>query len=359
MYGDRRREDGSMKAVAKLQPVPGAMALIDIDTPTRRGDDEALVRIAAAGICGTDVSLWHWQESIGAAYAPQFPLILGHEFAGIVEDCADNARVRPGDVVAVYPQLTCGHCAYCARGRHALCDARRIMGCHVDGGWTEFMSLPLNNLFPLPAGTDPAVAPLLEPLAVCIRAVHEQAPVRPGDVVAVIGAGPIGLITAILARAAGAALVFVSGLEADAGRLQLAEQLGAKPVNIGRQPFAEAIRAQAPDGADVVYETSGAAIAFPEAARLVRKAGRVGLIGLCHGEAPFDSLPLVFREIEVIGSRAYNETTWRLMMKLLGPLTPDLLKLISHTLPLGEFAEALRLVEQSEGVKVILRPDSD
>jgi threonine dehydrogenase-like Zn-dependent dehydrogenase len=140
--------------------------------------------------------------------------------------------------------------------------------------------------------------------------------------------------------------------------LRLAEQLGAVPVNISRQSLADVVREHTPDGADVVYETSGAAVAFPETATLVRKAGRIGLIGLCHGEAPFDSLPLVFREIEVIGSRAYNETTWRRMMSLLEPLTPDLLQLITHTLPLGDFAEALRLVESCEGIKVILRPDA-
>lgn len=347
-----------MKAVAKLAAEPGMIELIDVAVPTRRSDDEALIRIAAAGICGTDVALWHWQDTIGADYAPAFPLVLGHEFAGVVEDCAGGAPVRPGETVAVYPQLTCGRCAYCARGLHSLCDQRKVMGCHVDGGWTEYMTVPLRNLFTLPAGVDPAVAPLLEPLAVCIRAVYEQVPVRPGDSVAVIGAGPIGLITALLARAAGAARVMVSGLARDSERLKLATRLGAVAVNIAEQPFAAVVRETCGDGADVVYETSGTPVAFAEAVGLARKGGRIGLIGLCHGAAPFDSLPLVFRELAVVGSRAYNETTWRQMMALLPALAGDLVRLISHDLALDDFDRALHLVENSDGVKVVLRPQA-
>jgi threonine dehydrogenase-like Zn-dependent dehydrogenase len=104
-----------MKAVAKLAPKPGALELVDLPVPKRR-KGEVLLRTLAAGICGTDVSLWHWREAIAATYAPDFPLILGHEFAGEVVECDANARVSVGDIVAVNPQVGCGQCITGSRG---------------------------------------------------------------------------------------------------------------------------------------------------------------------------------------------------------------------------------------------------
>jgi len=343
-----------MKAIAKLKPESGAMALIDVAPPVRR-PGEVLIRISAGGICGTDVAIWKWHEAVVGQYAPSFPLIVGHEFAGTVTE-SDSSRVRPGMVVAVNPQIACGHCRYCGMGRPTLCDDRRLMGGRINGGWTECVSVPEWNVHPLPEGIDSAVAPLLEPLSVATHAVLERVPVRSGDVVAVIGAGPIGILCATLAIAAGARKVMVTGVAADTGRLRTAQDIGAVPVNIDAQDPIAVLRSLQADGADIVYETSGVASTLESAVAMTRRGGSIGLIGLCHGASTIKSTPIVLKELALIGSRGYNETTWSLMMNVLPDVVDDVLRLVTHQVEFSDFQRALEMVERREGSKIILRP---
>lgn len=330
------------------------MALIDVDKPVRRAG-EVLIRISAGGICGTDVAIWKWHQAVVGQYAPNFPLIVGHEFAGTVVD-SDSARVLPGAVVAVNPQIACGHCRYCGLGRPTLCDDRRLMGGRINGGWTEYVSVPEWNVYPLPEGVDSAVAPLLEPLSVATHAVFERVPVRAGDVVAVIGAGPIGILCAVLALAAGARHVMITGVSEDVGRLKVASQIGAVPVNIDVQDPMTMLQALQTDGADIVYETSGMASTLEQVIGMTRKGGSVGLIGLCHSASTVRSTPVVIKELALIGSRGYNETTWSLMMNVLPRVEGDILKLITHQIAFNNFDQALEMVARREGIKIVLRP---
>lgn len=345
-----------MKAIAKVAAERGAIQMIDLPSPSRaRG--EAIVRITGAGICGTDVSIWLWRPAIAKAYAPSFPVIVGHEFSGIVEDCDVNDRVTAGDLVVVNPQLACGECFYCALGEQTQCDHRRLMGGHVNGGWVEYVAVPLRNLIKVPAHVNPAVVPLIEPLSVAVHSVCQRVIPRQGDVVAVMGAGPIGLMNAILAKAAGASAVLVSGLAQDAARLQLAGDLGMVAVNVGTEDLMAAVQRFAARGADIVYECTGSPNGLAEAARIVRKAGRVAMLGLPGTPSTIETTPLVMRQIELIGTRAYNDSTWPLTIRLLDRIADDALKLITHDLPLREYARALELVERGEATKVILRPE--
>ncbi|MCW5654569.1 alcohol dehydrogenase catalytic domain-containing protein [Hydrogenophaga sp.] len=343
-----------MKAVAKLKPEPGAMALIDLPEPVRK-PGEVLIRIAAGGICGTDVAIWKWHEAVVGQYAPSFPLIVGHEFAGTVVE-TDSARAPLGAVVAVNPQIACGHCRYCGLGRPTLCDDRRLMGGRINGGWTEYVSVPAWNVFALPTDMDPAVAPLLEPLSVATHAVLERVPVRTGDVVAVIGAGPIGILCAILSLAAGAREVLVTGVTADEGRLRMARDLGAVTVNVEAQDPLLSLRALQADGADIVYETSGVAATLEQAIAMTRRGGSVGLIGLCQGASTLKSTPVVLKELALVGSRGYNETTWALTMTVLPRVAKDVMRLVTHQVAYKDFEQALQLVERREGSKIVLRP---
>jgi threonine dehydrogenase-like Zn-dependent dehydrogenase len=240
-----------MKAVAKLRPENGAMALIDIPEP-KPAPGEALIKVSAGGICGTDVAIWKWHEAVVGQYAPTFPLIVGHEFAGMVVRPGPSGRAAAGDIVAVNPQIACGHCEYCALGRPTLCIDRKLMGGRINGGWAEFVAVPEQNLYPLPKSVDAALAPLLEPLTVAVHAVIERVPVKQGDVVAVIGAGPIGLLTALLALHSGAMDVMITGVTADAARLALARKLGCIPVNVDETEPLKVMRALQTDGADIV-----------------------------------------------------------------------------------------------------------
>ena len=345
-----------MKAIAKVAGERGAIEMIDVPKPTRR-EGEAIVKITGAGICGTDVSIWLWRPAIAQAYAPTFPVIVGHEFCGVVEDCDTNDRVRRGDVVVVNPQLACGECYYCQIGEQTECDRRKLMGGHINGGWVEYVAAPVRNLIPVPPHINPAVVPLVEPLSVGVHSVCQRVIPRQGDVVVVMGAGPIGLINAILAKAAGASVVLVSGLAQDAPRLELARSLGLQPVNVGARDLMSEVQRIQPRGADVVYECTGSPAGMAEAATLARKEGRVALIGLPGTPSTIETVPVVMRQVELIGTRGYNDSTWPLTIKLLERITEDALKLITHDVPLREVNRALELVQSGQATKVILRPE--
>jgi threonine dehydrogenase-like Zn-dependent dehydrogenase len=345
-----------MKAIAKVAGQRGAIEMIDVPLPQRTAG-KAIVRITGAGICGTDVSIWLWRPAIALAYSPGFPVILGHEFCGVVEDCDANDRVARGDVVVVNPQLACGLCFYCALGEQTQCDHRKLMGGHIDGGWTEYVTAPIRNLLLVPAHVNPAVVPLVEPLSVAVHSVCQRVVPAQGDLAVIMGAGPIGLMNAILAKAAGASQVLVSGLAQDASRLRLAADLGMVPINVGEQDLFDAVQHLSPRGADVVYECTGSPSGLAEAARIVRKAGRVALIGLPGTPSTLETTPLVMRQVELIGTRGYNDSTWPLTIKLLDRITDDALKLITHDLPLRDYGRALDLVHGGLATKVILRPE--
>lgn len=343
-----------MKAFVKLRPIDGAVELRDMPQPVRRAG-WAIVKVTGAGICGTDVAIWKWREAVVGQYAPDFPLVIGHEFGGTV---VESERFPAGTLVAVNPQIACGRCAYCHRGRPTLCIDRKLMGGRINGGWTEYVAVPEQNLYALPAGTRPVIAALAEPLSVAVHAVVERVAPRQGDVVAVIGAGPIGLLCLILARQAGASKVLVSGIEADAERLKLVEALGGVPVNVARENLDDRLRSFQSDGADVVYETSGSHVVAEQAIGIARRGGRIGLIGLCHAPSTFVSTPIVLKELELIGSRGYNDTTWEEMTRILPAVQDDVVKLVSHELPLARAEDALRLVEARQANKIILLPDA-
>jgi threonine dehydrogenase-like Zn-dependent dehydrogenase len=344
-----------VKAIAKLAAERGAIEMIDVPAP-KRNRGEAIVRITGAGICGTDVSIWLWRPAIARAYSPRFPVIVGHEFSGVVDDCDPNERVSRGDLVVVNPQLACGECFYCALGEQTQCDQRKLMGGHIDGGWAEYIAVPIRNLIPVPPQVNPAVVPLVEPLSVAVHSVCQRVIPSQGDLVVVMGAGPIGLMNAILAKAGGASHVLVSGLAQDTDRLQLAQDLGMVPVNIGSEDLVDVVHRVQPRGADVVYDCTGAPSGLADAARIVRKAGRVALIGLPGTPSTVETTPIVMRQVELIGTRGYNDSTWPLTMKLLDRIADDALQLITHELPLHDYQRALELVEKGRATKVILRP---
>jgi threonine dehydrogenase-like Zn-dependent dehydrogenase len=344
-----------MKAVAKIAAEPGAIEMIDLPMPERR-PGEAIVRVTAAGICGTDVSIWLWRPAIAKAYAPSFPVIVGHEFSGVVEEADPGSGFTRGDAVVVNPQLACGECYYCQRGDQTICDRRKLMGGHVSGGWTEFVAAPARNLIRVPPGIDPRVVPLVEPLSVGVHSVCQRVIPHMGDVAVVIGAGPIGLINMILVKAAGASVIFVAGLAQDSRRLALARDLGATPVNVEEHDLLEAVQRVAPAGADLVYACSGAPTELAEASRIVRKGGRVAVLGLPGVPSSLEVTPLVMRQVELIGTRGYNDSTWPLTIRLLDRITDDALKLITHDVPLSDYERALELVQAGEATKLILRP---
>lgn len=347
-----------MRAVAKTRGVPGALEVIDVPEP-QVGPGQVRIRPLGGGICGTDVSIYHWYPGLAQDYHPDWPLILGHECAGTVEALGEGVSgLEAGDLVAVNPQLNCGTCVHCTAGRTSLCERYTVMGCHVNGGWAEHVLAPAANVHRLPPGLGPEAALLAEPLTVAVHSVAECVGLQPGDSVLVLGAGTVGLLHLLVCQALGAARVIVAGLAADRARLALAEQLGALPVNVEAQALEAVVRGVAPRGVDVAFDTTGHAAALQTALGPMRKGGRLGLVGINHEAAPLDTLPVVLGELELIGVRAYSRNTWHKSVALLERLAPRLPSLVTHRLPFSEAATAIGMIERREGVKVVLQPDA-
>lgn len=282
-----------MRAVVKTAPRPGAIEVCDVEMPVP-GPDEALVEVAGATLCGSDLHIADWDQVVQGFVKP--PVVLGHEFAGVVRAVgAGVTGVRAGTPVASESVISCGSCSICREGRTQLCGERRIFGVHRAGGMAEFVCVPAHLLHPLPPGIPVSHAAIVEPTVVALHAVSKAA-LRPGDVVLITGPGPTGLLAAQCARAAGGE-VYVAGAAADlAVRLPLAEELGVTPLDPSL-PIAEALTAAAGRHADVVFECSGSPGALAGAMAAVASGGSITFIGLFPAFVELDLSMAIRREI--------------------------------------------------------------
>ena len=319
----------------------GRIELAEVPEPVP-DPGEVLIRIMAAGICGTDRHLFNGEFPC----AP--PVTLGHEFAGEVIAAGEGVTLPPGTPVACDPNIACGSCDQCLRGRVNLCARNVAIGIHRDGGFAELAVIPAHRALPVP-GLHPHHAAFAEPLACTLHGLDLGAPV-PGERVIVIGGGVIGLLAVQLARNAGAEVTLVTRHPA---KRDLALQLGAKDTAATE---AEA-RALLPHGADLVLECAGVAETVEMAPRLTRAGGRVVILGVMpQGETvriePFD---LLFREIRLIPS-FINPFTQSRAAAMLGAGRVNVAPLISRVIPLAEAPQAIANPALPGEVKVLVVP---
>lgn len=345
-----------MKGLTKTAPREGALELRDWAEPVA-GPGEVVIAVEAAGICGTDLSIYKWAEALAQAYKWPVPLLLGHEFAGRVAAVGLGVEgLAVGDAVSANPILNCGRCYFCQAGRSEICDDRPLVGQHLPGAFASHTKVRASNVIKVPDGVPLDRAALAEPLAVALHAV-QRVRLQPGETVAVVGAGPIGLLAALAARVSGAEQVIVTGLSRDATRLAIARELGCTTLDAEQSDAAALVReATGGRGADVVMEAGGHPSAVKQAVSLARKGGRIGLMGLPHYPTELSTSALALDEKELVGCRAYTMQTWRQVQALLPTVHPQLALIISHRIPLDEGVEAFRLAQSGEGVKILLLP---
>ncbi len=332
-------EDG-MRAV-RLQAV-GRIELAKVPDPSP-GPGEVLVRVEAAGICGTDRHLFKGEFPC----AP--PVTLGHEFAGEVIGCGEGVTLPLGTRITCDPNIACGACDHCLRGRVNLCARNIAIGIHRDGGFAERAVIPAHRAIAVP-DLHPHHAAFAEPLACTLHGIDLGAPV-PGHRVLILGGGVIGLLAVQLARNAGAEVTLVTRHPA---KRETAQRLGATHTAATE---AEA-RARLPQGADLVLECAGVAATVEMAPRLARSGGRVVVLGvLPQGETvriePFD---LLFREIQLLHS-FINPFTQARAAAMLTTGQVDVAPLISRIIPLSEAPEAIARPALPGDVKVLVVPD--
>ena len=329
----------------------------------RPGPGELLVRVAYAGICGTDhhVYLGEFEGRV------RFPAVLGHEFCGVVEELAEGAEgaegFSPGEAVAVDPDLPCGRCAACRDGRGSGCRRLRLIGIDLPGGFAEKVVVPAKKAEKLPERVELRHAALLEIYSVAIHVVR-RARIEPGDVVAVLGAGKLGRSVIQVARHAGAKELIV--VDVSAARLKRARRLGATRVINARErdPVAELNELTGGEGADRVIEAVGAAERVPgrkhplaQAVEMVRHGGRIIVLGQAAEEPGVPWRTLVWKEAEIVASRvSHNELPRAVAMLSRGMFSPE--EVITHELSVSDAARAFEIVERrDEALKVLLKHD--
>lgn len=348
----------TMRAVRKLAREPG-LVLDEVPVPTP-GDDEVLVRVDAASVCGTDLHIHRYDAWAAGRIEP--PLTLGHELCGTVVARGRGVRdVEEGAFVSAESHVTCGACFHCRTGRAHMCQHTRILGVDRDGGFADYVVIPasvvwLNDRAKLP----PEIACLQEPFGNAVFAASTQE--LAGRTVAVLGCGPVGLFTVAIAKAFGAGRLLAS--DHVPFRIALAEQLGADAVadvdRIADVPgwFRERNEGE---GLDVVLEMSGALRAVHDAFEIVRHGGHVVFFGIPAEPVEIDiARSLIFKNLTVtaVNGRQIWET-WYTTRWLLEHGVVDLRPLITAELPLERHEEAFALLDSGEACKIVLRPGAD
>lgn len=342
-----------MLAVAKTKREPG-IELVDVPEPKLTGENQVLIEVKACGICGSDLEIYSWEPRMARRLASlPFPLILGHEPAGtIVEVGKGVPHLKVGDRVACGTGGECGFCYYCRRGLFHLCDNRHLY--FGSGAFARYFRINSVAAFKIPDDMPFQQAACLEPLCVSFRAI-ERSHLKPGDFALVIGAGPIGFLTAILARLNGASKVGVAGRSTSALRLHLAADLGFETFRVDEESFREKILSETGgQGADVVFECStGGWAAFKEAGKAVRKGGEIILVGLGpDGECNLGDI--MGRELTVMGSYHSLPSTWDRAIALVASGRLELDPIVTHVLPLENAVEGFEAMVNRKALKAVL-----
>jgi (R,R)-butanediol dehydrogenase / meso-butanediol dehydrogenase / diacetyl reductase len=345
-----------MKAFVKVRPESGGAEYSEFDVPWI-GPDEVLIEIKAAGICGTDMHLYDWADNIVREYKPELPLVMGHEFAGIITELGLQVDgLKKGDKVTAFPILYCGKCRYCRNGEPNICNDRPLLGLGANGVFAQFVAVRAKNVYKLDDRIPFEIGALSEITCVGLHAI-DRIRMGFGDTVAVVGCGPLGIIMAILAKHSGAAHVFITGLEQDRQRLELARKIGATPVSVDQEDPKQLILDSTDGmGADIVFETAGSPSGVIQSMDIARKGGRVSILGQGHAATEILTATLSFREIELVGTRAYTGRDWDKISSVLLNTADDLRHIITHRLPLERAAQGFQMMKALEGLKIILEP---
>jgi len=343
-----------MTAYVKETKGPG-FSKVKKPVPSNLKSDEALVKILATSICGTDVHIYKWDQWSQNRIKP--PLTVGHEFCGkVIEVGKDVTNVKVGDMVAAETHVVCGTCEWCQRHEYHICENTKIIGVDMDGCFAEYVKMPAYNLIPNDSGFDPKYLSIQEPLG---NAVHTMLHFDIVDkTVAVVGCGPIGLMAVNVAKAVGAKKIIA--VEINQYRIDLAKELGADVVinplkeDVIQRMFEETKG----KGIDVVAEFSGNKTAIEQAFKYVKAGGKMSLLGIVPSTVEIDlSKDIVFKGISIYGvvGRLMFET-WHQVAELIKSGKLNLDKMVTHTFSLDQLEEGMAVMLSGNSGKVVLIP---
>jgi alcohol dehydrogenase/L-iditol 2-dehydrogenase len=341
-------------AVVQYALAPLAVELREVPVPDL-GESDVLLAVGAVSVCGSDVH----QSRNTQSWPVNVPVVLGHEFGGTVARIGRSVRgVREGDrVVSETAAEICGTCMLCRTGRYNLCPSRKGFGYGINGAMAQYVRVPARCLHGIPDSLPFDLACLTEPHAVAYQAMCVNSTIRPGDLVVVLGPGPIGLLCARMAALSGADPLIVAGLTLDAPRLETARRLGAtRTVDVLSESLDDVVRGYSPLGADLVCDASGVSRTLEAALRIARPDGQVTKVGWSPDVLPTDVNPIVMRNLRLQGSFSHNYPVWERVIHLLDRRTTMPETIVGLKAPLEGWREAFDAMHDGRVIKSVLVP---
>jgi threonine 3-dehydrogenase len=339
----------NMKALVKARSEPG-LWLQEVPLPTVEIND-VLIRVERTGICGTDVHIYNWDD--WAQRTIPVPMVVGHEFVGVVEAVGSNVTgFRPGDVVGGEGHVVCGQCRNCMAGRRHLCKDSRGIGVNRPGAFAEFVSLPMTNVWYHDSRIPRDVLAIFDPFG---NAVHTALSFDLlGEDILITGAGPIGIMAVAVAKHAGARFVVIS--DVNPYRLELAKKMGATvAVDVREEKLADVMaRLGMKEGFDVGLEMSGNPNAFRDMLSLMCHGGKIAMLGIPEREVAIEWRTVIFNMLTLKGiyGREMYETWYQMTVMLQSGL--DISPVITHRLPYHRFEEGFEAMRSGSSGKVVL-----
>jgi threonine dehydrogenase-like Zn-dependent dehydrogenase len=311
------------------------------------GEEEALLKIEACGFCGSDINI-----VAGTHPRAKAPLTLGHELSGRIEQInASDSALEAGDRVTMYPLISCGHCYACTHGNPHVCRQLRLFGFDIDGGMAEYAKVPVDALIKLPKEMSPQIGALIEPLAVTVHGVA-RAKLEDVHLAVVLGAGPIGLLTALVAKERGVPNLLISDILPS--RLQLARGLGLRAVQAGEELKSMVMELSDNNGADLLFECAGHPSSAREMTTLVRSRGVIVNLSVFKNPVEIDMQAINFKEIDIVGSRVYERKDFVDAIDMAMRLPLD--RIVSHTYQLRDVGVAFQQFASGEVCKALIVP---
>lgn len=318
---------------------PGEIAIVERPIPEYK-EHEVLIKVKAAGICGSDAHIYHGKNAFAT-----YPRVVGHEFTGeIVQVGSQVKNVKVGDHVVVDPVSSCGHCYACRTGRHNVCKSLSVIGVHRDGGYREYVAVDAKNAYKIPKNIPWKIAAMIEPYTIAAQ-VLDRGRLTAEDTVLICGAGPIGLILLQAVKMSGAKVAIMDIIDS---RLNMAKEMGADYIiNTKTNDLVEEMKHfTAGEGASLILEATGNVTILENCIqKIAGPAGRIVVLGFSNEEVKFTQVAIMSKELEIIGTRLNNHKFPEVIEWFAqGMVQPE--KILSHTFKFDKLKDAFDFMDQ-------------
>jgi L-iditol 2-dehydrogenase len=343
-----------MNGIVQFDLKPNSVEIRELPVP-EIGEEEVLLQVGAVSVCGSDVHQYHGTQS----WPVRTPVVLGHEFGGVVARKGSRVRgFKEGDrVVSETAASICGECLYCRAGEYNICPERKGFGYGINGAMADFVRVPERCLHHIPDKLPFERAALTEPCCVAYNCVAVKSKIKPGDLVVVLGPGPIGMLCAQMAKINGAGTVIIAGLDQDASRLAAAGHLDVTAINLQQTNLIDFVHGIGDGlGAQLVIDAAGASAALKTALDIVRPAGQITKVGWGPQPVNFSLDPLVQKAVTLQGSFSHTFQNWEQVVAMLASEQINLKPVISRVAGLADWQGCFDGMHNGSYVKTVLQP---